>query len=154
MKKFLLAVVLAAIPALACAADLEISGAFMRASPMMAQSGAGFVTITNATGSDDTLLGAEAGISKTVELHTHIKDGEVMRMRQVASIPVPSGGAAELKPGGDHIMFIGLNRQLKEGEVIPVTLVFEKAGKKLVEMPVQGMGAMAPGAMMPGGMKQ
>lgn len=144
MKKILLAALMAAIPAVACAADLEISGAFIRSSPAMAQTGAGFVTIKNTTGTDDTLLGAEADISKSVELHTHIKDGEVMRMRQVDSVAVPANGAAELKPGGDHIMFIGLNRQLKEGEVIPVTLVFAKAGKKTVEMPVMGMGAMAP----------
>lgn len=147
MKKFFLAALMVATPVLASAADLEISGAFIRASPMMAQSGAGFVTVKNATGTDDTLVAAEAAISKTVELHTHIKDGDVMRMRQVESIAVPAGGSAELKPGGDHIMFIGLNQPLKEGEVVPVTLVFAKAGKKVVNMPVQGMGAMMPGGM-------
>lgn len=148
MKKFLLAAVLALAPVAVCAADLEISGAFLRASPKVANAGAGFVTIKNNGAVDDTLVGAEAGISKTVELHTHIKDGDVMRMRQVESIAVPAGGAAELKPGGDHVMFINLNKPLAEGEKVVVTLVFAKAGKKQVEMPVLGVGAMAPMAPM------
>lgn len=144
MKKFLLAAVLAVAPVAVCAADLEISGAFLRASPKVANAGAGFVTIKNSGAADDTLLGAEAGISKTVELHTHIKDGDVMRMRQVDSIAVPAGATAELKPGADHIMFINLNKPLAEGEKVAVTLVFAKAGKQVVEMPVLGVGAMAP----------
>lgn len=140
MKKFLLAAVMAAVPALAFAADLDFSAAYLRAMPA-ASAGAGYVVITNNSGADDTLIGAEADISKKVELHTHIKDGDVMRMRPVASIAVPAGGGAELKTGGDHIMFIGLTRPLAEGEIIPVTLVFEKAGKKVVDMPVQGLPA-------------
>lgn len=140
MKKLLLAAVIAAFPAMASAADLEISNAFLRAAPV-ATAGAGYVVIKNNGTADDTLVGAEADISKKVELHTHIKDGDVMRMRPVASIPVPAGGGAELKTGGDHIMFIGLNRQLKEGEVVEVTLVFAKAGKTVVKMPVVGLPA-------------
>lgn len=144
MKKFLLAAVLAVAPVAVFAADLDISGAFLRASPKVANAGAGFVTIKNTGATDDTLIGAEAAISKAVELHTHIKDGDVMRMRQVDSIAVPAGGGAELKPGADHIMFINLHKPLAEGETVAVTLVFAKAGKKVVEMPVMGVGAMAP----------
>lgn len=143
MKKFIVAALLACAPVAVCAAELEVSGAFLRASPKVANAGAGFLTIKNPNAEADTLVGAEADVSRTVELHTHIKDGDVMRMRQVESIPVPAGGVAELKPGADHIMFIDLKKPLAEGQKVPVTLVFAKAGKKVVEMPVLGVGAMA-----------
>ena len=150
MKKLVLAALLACAPGAVCAAELEISGAFLRASPKVANAGAGFLTIRNPNAEADTLLGAEADVSKTVELHTHIKDGEVMRMRQVESIAVPANGVAELKPGADHVMFINLHQPLAEGQTVPVTLVFAKAGKKVVEMPVLGVGAMAaPAAAAP-----
>ncbi|WP_173974129.1 copper chaperone PCu(A)C [Magnetospirillum sp. LM-5] len=135
------ALLLAVSPAFA--GDMEISGAFLRASPKVANAGAGFLTIKNATGQDDRLIGAQADISKTVELHTHIKDGEVLRMRPVEFIAVPAGGVAELKPGADHVMFINLVKPLAEGQKVPVTLVFEKAGKKQVDMPVMAIGTMA-----------
>lgn len=136
------ALVLAASTAFA--ADLEISGAFMRASPRMANAGAGFLTIKNSGPRDDRLIAAEAGISKAVELHTHEKDGDIMRMRRVESIAVPAGAVAELKPGGDHVMFIALHKPLTEGESVPVTLVFEKAGRKSIDVPVLAVGAMRP----------
>lgn len=143
MRKFILAAMLAAsVPAYAD--DLAMSGAFLRASPKVTNAGAGFVTITNNGQAADRLIGAEAGVSKVVELHTHIREGDVMRMRPVESITVPAGGKAELKPGGDHVMFINLHQPLKEGDKVPVTLIFEKAGRRVVEMPVTGPGAMAP----------
>lgn len=143
MKKLILAALLACVPVAVSAAELEISGAFLRASPKVANAGAGFVTIKNPNAEADTLLSAEAGISKTVELHTHVKEGEIMRMRQVESIAVPANGTAELKPGADHIMFINLYKPLSEGEKVAVTLVFAKAGRKVIEVPVLAVGAMA-----------
>jgi copper(I)-binding protein len=135
----------------AAAADIEIVNPFMRAAPMAGGTGAAFMTIKNHGGAD-RLLAAEAGISKNVELHTHVKDGDVFRMRKVESLAVASHGTAELKPGGDHIMFIGLNEPVKEGSTVALTLTFEKAGKMMVNVPVQAPGAMMPGAGMPGGM--
>lgn len=149
MKKLILAAMLACVPVAVCAAELEISGAFLRASPKVANTGAGFLTIKNPGTEADTLVAAEANVSKSVELHTHVRDGDVMRMRKVESITVPAGGSAELKPGGDHIMFIDLDKPLAEGQTVPVTLVFAKAGKKLVQMPVLGVGAMAAPASAP-----
>jgi periplasmic copper chaperone A len=148
MKQLFAAAALALFAFPALAADLTVSGAFLRASPKVANAGAGFLTISNSGKTDDKLIGASADVSKTVELHTHIKDGEIMRMRQVQSIAVPAGGAAQLKPGGDHVMFIDLKGPLMEGDKVPVTLVFEKAGKIDVVMPVLGVGAMAAPAAM------
>lgn len=148
MKKLLLAAAAVAFAFPALAADLEVSGAFIRASPKVANAGAGFVTIKNSGKQDDKLIAASANVSKSVELHTHIKDGEIMRMRKVEAINVPAGGAAELKPGGDHVMFIDLNGPLKEGDKVAVTLTFEKGGEVKVEMPVLAVGAMAAPAGM------
>lgn len=79
------------------------------------------------------------------QLHTHIKDGEVMRMRQVEAIDVPAHGEVALKPGSYHVMFMKLKAPLKKGEKFPLELTFEKAGKVTIEMPVAGVGAkMAP----------
>ncbi|MDO8607959.1 MAG: copper chaperone PCu(A)C [Phaeospirillum sp.] len=132
------------------AADIEVAAPFMRAAPVVGGNGAAFLTISN-HGSDDRLTGAQADISKAVELHTHVKDGDIYRMRKVDALAVPMHGTVALKPGGDHIMFIGLTAPVKEGAMVPLTLVFEKAGKIVVNVPVQAAGAMAPGAMMPAG---
>lgn len=156
MKKLLLAASAAVVVALsvpvmtvsALAADLAVSGAFIRATPKAAVAGAGFLTVRNAGAQDDKLLGAASDVAKVVELHTHMKDGEVMRMRKVEFIAVPAGGAAELKPGGDHIMFIDLKAPLREGDKVPVTLTFEKGGELKVEIPVVAIGGMAAPAGM------
>ncbi|MFT5487310.1 MAG: copper(I)-binding protein, partial [Alphaproteobacteria bacterium] len=72
-------------------------------------------------------------------------DNGIMRMRQVKGVDVPAGGKFVFKPGGHHIMFIGLYKPLKKGERFPVTLMFEKAGKQTVEVTVMGVGAMKGG---------
>jgi len=154
MKKIILAAAAAALLLLgghAYAADIEVATPFMRAAPVAGGNGAAFLSITN-HGSEDRLIGAEAGISKTVELHTHVKDGDVYRMRQVEALVVPAQGTLELKPGGNHIMFIGLTAPIKEGATVPLTLIFEKAGKITVDVPVQAPGAMMPGGAMHDGM--
>jgi len=147
MKKIIAAtaaVLMMGLTAPAFAGDISVEDAWARASAKMARAGAAFLTVKN-TGSADKLVGAKADISKKVELHTHIKDGDVMKMRQVESIAVPANGMAMLKPGGDHVMFMGLTKQLKEGDMFPLTLVFEKAGEIKTHVKVQKAGAM--GAM-------
>jgi copper(I)-binding protein len=150
MKTSLIAAALLLLAGSAFAADIEVASPFMRAAPMAGGNGAAFLTIKN-HGGDDRLIGAEAAISKSVELHTHIKDGDVFRMRKVDALPVPMHGTVELKPGGDHVMFMGLIEPVKDGAKVPVTLVFEKAGKVMIEVPVTAAGAMAPAGMMPHG---
>jgi len=97
--------------------------------------------ITNVGVEGDSLVSAESNVSKVVELHTHIHDNGVMRMRQVESIPVPAKGEAVLKPGGLHIMFIHLNKPLVEGETFDVTLNFKHAGHVVVPVKIRGVGA-------------
>ncbi len=132
-----------AIAADTTAGDITVVAPFARATPGSAKAGIAYLTVRNAGGSDDTLVAASADVAKRVELHTHINDNGIMRMREVESIPVPAGGMAELKPGGYHIMFMGLKAPFKEGESFPVTLTFEKAGKVTVSIPVMSIGAMS-----------
>ena len=148
MKKIVIAAAAALLFSIqAQAADLEVATPFMRAAPVAGGNGAAFFVLNN-HGEADRLIAVEADISKSVEIHTHVKDGEVFRMRKVDAIAIPMHGSVELKPGGDHVMFIGLNAPIKEGTMVPVTLVFEKAGKVKIEVPVQAAGAMAPDAGM------
>jgi copper(I)-binding protein len=105
--------------------------------------GAGFLTIRNAGGAD-RLLSASTPAAGRTELHTMLRDGDIMRMRQVEAIAVPANGAVSLAPGGLHIMLIGLTRPLVVGESLPLTLVFEQAGAVTLQLAVQAAGARMP----------
>ncbi len=114
--------------------------------------GAGFMTLHNAGTAPDRLVSARAAIARTVELHSHTNDNGVMRMRPVPVIEVPAGGEVQLRPSGFHLMLIGLAAPLRQGERIPVTLVFERAGEVTVELSVESAGARGPaGAPAAGG---
>lgn len=128
----------------ALAGDIDIQNPWARASAGPAKAGAAFMDISNG-GAADRVTGASADVAEVVELHTHIKDGDVMKMRRVEFIDVPAGGAVQLQPGGLHVMFMGLTAPLEEGESFPLTLTFENAGDITVEVVVQKAGAM--GAM-------
>lgn len=118
---------------------VKIDGAFARPTIGQQRTSAAYMTIKSAAGAD-RLLRVTSPLAAKVELHNHIKDGDVMRMREVPSIDVPAGGAATLAPGGLHIMLLELKQPLKTGESIPLTLEFEKAGKVEVAAPVQAGG--------------
>lgn len=99
---------------------------------------AAYFSIDNSGKSDDRLIEARGEISKKIELHTHIRDGDVMRMRRLdTGVAVPAGKSVAFAPGGHHIMLIGVNSPLKEGNTIALTLVFEKAGAIVVNVPVK-----------------
>jgi periplasmic copper chaperone A len=118
-----------------------------RASAGMAKAGAAFMTVMNHGSADDRLISASASISERVELHTHIMEGNIMRMRQVPHIDLPKGEAVVLKPGGLHVMFMNLKAPLKEGGHFPLTLNFEKSGSVTVKVMIKGAAAGAMGSM-------
>lgn len=148
-RRALLAATLVAAGATAWAqSTVKVEEAWARPTVAGQSGGGGFVKITGGS-APDKLVAASAGISKTVELHKMEMDGNVMRMRPVdGGIDVPAGGVVQLKPGGLHIMFIGLNKTLKNGDSFPVTLKFEKAGEVKVQMKVSTAMPEA-GAAMP-----
>lgn len=120
---------------------ISIEQQWARATAPGANNGAAFMTLVN-DGATDKIVAAAADVSDVVELHTHIKDGEVMRMRQVEAIEVTGGSTTALKPGGLHIMLIGLHQPLTEGDSFPLTLTFESGGEVVIDVPVRAMGAM------------
>lgn len=150
------ALVIAAVPAFAepvSVGNLSIDGPWSRASAGPARAGAAFMTITNNGPVIDRLLSATADdTARRVELHTHINDNGVMRMRQVVAIDLPPGQTVTLQPGGLHIMMMELVAPLAEGASFPLTLSFEKAGSVTVDVPVQAAGAMGGGMGNMGGM--
>jgi len=79
---------------------------------------------------DAKLIEAASPVAGVVEIHEMAMENNVMRMRAVPSLPLPAGRPVELKPGGYHVMLMDLKQQMKEGEVVPVTLVVETAGKR------------------------
>jgi copper(I)-binding protein len=97
---------------------------------------AAYLTITNGGGTADALLKAESDVANSVELHTMTMTNNVMTMSPVDKIDVPANGKAELKPGSFHVMLIGLKHDLKEGDVVKLTLTFQNAGKIEVNAPV------------------
>ncbi len=127
----------------AVASDIDIKDPWARASAGMAGAGAAFMSIAN-TGDVDRLVSASADVSEVVELHTHIMEEGIMKMRRVATIDIPADTTVPLQPGGLHVMFIGLKAPLVEGQTVPVTLTFETAGEVNVSVPVLAAGARSP----------
>ena len=119
---------------------IDIGHPYARATVAGQPAGGGYLTLQNA-GADDRLLSASADVAKSVELHSMSMEGDVMKMRQVEAIDLPAGKTVELKPGGLHIMFIGLKAPFKAGDKFPLKLKFEKAGEVTVQVNVEATGA-------------
>ena len=125
---------------------IRIEGAWARATPPGGKVGGAFITLLNTGNVPDRLVSASSAIAERVELHTHIMDGNVMRMREVeGGIPLAPGEMVKLQPGGFHIMLLGLKQGLTAGSRFPLTLTFEKAGSVQVDVPVEAIGSMGPG---------
>lgn len=118
------------LPALASETDLTIADAYVRMVPPGTPNTAAFMTIVNNGTSDRKLIKAESPLARRGELHTHLNDQGMMRMRQVAEIEIKAATQTELKPGGYHVMLMDLKEQVKEGATVPVTLVIEGKDKK------------------------
>ncbi|WP_457586028.1 DUF1775 domain-containing protein [Ensifer canadensis] len=110
--------------------DLEISGGAAKAMLPGAKVGGGFLTIKNGGGADDRLVAVESPVAGRVEIHEMAMENDVMKMRKLDDgVALPAGETVELKAGGLHLMFMQVSKPFAEGETVPVTLVFEKAGK-------------------------
>ena len=152
MKRvFLTLTVLLALALAACSsqqdASIQASNVWSRESPAMAQAGAVFMTLENSGKEGDALIGGTTDICDVVELHESIMENDVMQMRPVegGKIEIPAGGSVELKPGGLHVMLIGLNQELQPGTTFTLELQFEKAGKMQIEVEVKDAGEMGMG---------
>jgi copper(I)-binding protein len=152
MKPFIAAVLLAAslIATPSFARDyrlgsIEIVQPWSRATPSTAPSAGGFLTLINKGTAPDRLIAIESPAAKQAELHEMKMDGAVMRMRELENgVVLPPGQTVELKPGGYHVMFIGLKAPFVKDQKVSATLVFEKAGRIDVEFQVDALGATQP----------
>lgn len=149
LRRSLLAALPAAFarPALAHdyrAGDIVIDHPWTRAAGANGNGG-GFMNLRNTGAQADRLVSAASPVARVVELHTHVRDGDVMRMRPVQDIPVGAGETVQLRPGAFHVMLIGLNAPLQQGTRVPLTLRFERAGEVQVELAVEAAGARGSG---------
>ena len=140
---------LAGLPvAQGAASPIQVEDAWARQAPMMPSggqmggpmaggTGAVYVTLRNAGAAPDALVGASSAAAEHVELHETIQDGQVMRMRPLAKLALPSGGVLAMKPGGYHIMLLHLTHALQAGEKVSVTLTFEHAAPLTLDVPIR-----------------
>ena len=119
------------------AADLKIEDAMARAVPPTAKMSAAFMTLTNNADTDLAVVSAESSVAKAVELHNNTMTDGKMKMRQVNQIDLPANQTTELKPGGLHVMLIGLNKALVEGETIDLKLNFSDGSSETMDIPIQ-----------------
>lgn len=126
------------------AGTLRVEHAWARATAGMSKVGAAYLTVFNEGEEMDRLMAAASPVAKKVELHTAAMKGGVMTMRPVEAVEVHPGEPVVLRPGGIHVMLMGLKRQLKEGETFPLQLAFEHGGVVEVVVAVQKAGSMGP----------
>ena len=137
------------------AGDLIITQEWSRATPGGAKVGGGYLTIENKGATPDRLLGGAADVAAKVQVHQMSMNNGVMTMRPVeGGLVIEPGKTVKLTPGGFHLMLLDLKGPLKQGEKLPITLEFEKAGKVSVVLDIEGIGAMGPAAASSTDMKK
>ena len=143
---FMLLMLSATLSFAAYAADdeLTIQAPYVRLVPPGSKTTGAFMVIANTGTKDLRLVGAESPTAQTVQLHNHISENGVMKMRQVADIDIRAHTRTELKPGSYHIMLIDLGKELVEGDRVPITLKFSDGQQKVVEAPVRKMQTTMP----------
>jgi copper(I)-binding protein len=125
--------------------DLVIQDGWARATLGQLKTSAAYLTVVNEGDETDRLIAAASPAAGRAELHAHLMDGGIARMRPVDAIEVAPGAPVVLEPGGLHVMLMGLKAPLAEGETLPLTLTFETAGSIQLELPVLGMAGMRHG---------
>jgi copper(I)-binding protein len=113
----------AALIAAAAQAQVTVRDAWVRASVPQQKATGAFMQLQSAK--DTRLVSASSPLTPSVEVHEMAMQDNVMRMRQVPAVELPAGKAVDLKPGGYHVMLMDLKQPVKEGDTVPLTLVFE-----------------------------
>jgi copper(I)-binding protein len=126
-------------------AQVSVQDAWVRATVPAQQATGAFMRLQAAT--DSKLVAASSPVARVVEVHEMTMQNDVMRMRQIPFLALPAGKGVSLDPGGYHLMLLGLKRQAKKGDVIPLSLVIEgKGGRRqtlAVTAVVRGLAAGA-----------
>ena len=134
------------------AGDLVITQAWSRATPGGAKIAGGYLTIENKGAASDRLISGSGDFAGKVEIHEMAMNNGVMTMRSLdKGLAIEPGKTVKLAPGGYHLMLMDLKRPLKQGDKVPLALEFEKAGKVVLSLDVQGVGARGPAGGAPSG---
>jgi periplasmic copper chaperone A len=115
------------------AEQISVQDPYVRLAPPNAPATGAFMVIKNNGDKDVKILKADNPVSKVTELHTHLNEGGVMKMRPIAAIEIKANGEAILKPGGMHVMMIDLKAPMREGDMVPMTLIFDDGSSKQFE---------------------
>ena len=142
MRYLALLLLLAAPPALS---QVQVEKAWARATAPGAKVAAGYMIVRNQAEAADRLVSVTSPAAERVETHVTVRDGDIMRMREVKGYELAPQGTLELKPGGAHLMFVDIRAPFREGERVPATLRFEKAGEVRVEFHVGRLTAQGHG---------
>ena len=124
------------------ASTIVLEQPWARATPRGAKTGAVYMTLTNKGASADRLLSAATSLADKVQFHKETEENGVSHMREVQSVDLEPGARIIFKPGGMHMMIVGLKQPLREGQTFPLTLRFEKAGDMQVTVSIEKAGAM------------
>ncbi len=116
---------------------LTVEDAYVRATPPNSKNSAAFMVINNAGNKEVKLIAASSDIADRVELHTHINEDGMMKMRQVEEIVIKAQNTAVLQPGGYHVMFLNLKQPLKEGQSVAIRLYFDNGEQIEVAAPIK-----------------
>jgi len=128
-----------AFAASSAADDVHVINPYVRAVPPGQPNSAAFMQLQNKSASQHAIVRAQSPIAQRVELHTHLMEDGMMKMRQIKQIDVPAKGKTSLKPGGLHVMFLGLKSALTPGQSVPITLIYEDGSKTTIHAPVRKM---------------
>jgi len=137
----------AALPLAAAESAITVSDPYVRLLPPGATASAAYLVIHNSDGADRMLVKAESPAAQSVEVHEHRNENGVMKMREVGSILIKAHAQTELKPGGYHLMLIGVRKALKEGDSVAITLSFDDGSKQQIEARVRKVQTDMPAAM-------
>ncbi|MHA1524433.1 MAG: copper chaperone PCu(A)C [Alphaproteobacteria bacterium] len=121
---------------------IAVQDIWARATATLAKVGGAYMTIRNSGNNADKLIGVASPVCAHAGLHQSLMENDIMKMRAVDAIEIPAGGMVMLKPGGYHIMLMGLTKPLKQGETFPITLTFEKFGDVNFVVKIMKPGAM------------
>jgi periplasmic copper chaperone A len=119
------------------AAEIAIGDPYARAVPPGQPNSAVFMSLQNQSSDARALVGAESPVAEVVELHTHLQEGGMMRMRRIERIDLPAGERVALQPGGLHVMLIGLKQTLEPGASVALTLRYDDGGTDTIQAPVR-----------------
>jgi hypothetical protein len=142
---FCMAASIVCLPTLAVATEykagsVSIINPYSRATPSGAMTGAGYMNIKNTGEEDDRLISASCGCASKAEVHEMSNNNNVMSMRHMTEgLIIPAGGEVTLKPGGYHIMFMGLKKSFVADDIVKATLTFEKAGEVIISLKVMSL---------------